>query len=122
MISLTEMQEDPENVAALFTSIQEGKEVIMLIPAGESIPIHILIDLPFAALSSTENMVSFEKDVYLYFSIESLKVSPDGERWTDIDNMGAIKELFGFETGSISFGIKSTEEIGTYMELILSTE
>jgi hypothetical protein len=88
-----------------------GEPVVVHVAAGEVLPLHLELSLPFLALEAGENRVRFARDVWLHISSDGMCISPDGQRWAMMGDFDAIKELFGFGQGSfqIGFGARAGE-------------
>jgi len=50
---------------------------------GDAVPLKLETDLPFATLEAGENLVRFDRDVYLYVAPGAFLVSPDAQRWAE---------------------------------------
>ncbi|MBW2260853.1 MAG: hypothetical protein JRG91_02685 [Deltaproteobacteria bacterium] len=119
-ISLAEFEADPLAYGSPLEP--DGKPVIIKIPAGEKIPLKIDMSIPFATVESGENTLRFDLDVYAYMGGGRFMISPDGERWAEMGDWKALKELFNFDKGLFSVGFGVSEAEGAFMSLAMKTE
>ncbi|MBI5486444.1 MAG: hypothetical protein HY905_03840 [Deltaproteobacteria bacterium] len=93
-----------ETVGEALGRVAQGGAVVVRFAPGDTVPLKMETDLPFATIEAGENVVRFERDVYLYVGPGAFLVSPDAERWAEAGVLEAIKELFGAATGTFQFG------------------
>jgi hypothetical protein len=111
-VSVSEARTEPGKWEEFGKQISAGKAAIVRIEAGQKIPLKMTMALPVAGLVSGENQLVFTHDAYLYISSVKLRISPDGQRWADIQDLRAQKKLFGFKKGDFSIGFRVTKEDG----------
>ena len=119
-VSLAEYEADP---LAFGTPMDpDSKPVIIKIPAGEKVPLKLDMSIPFATVVPGKNRLRFILDVYMYMGGGQFLISPDGERWAEMGDWKALKELFNFDKGlfSVGFGVSGAE--GAFMSLAMKTE
>ena len=121
-VPISQMIENPSKWDDVGKGIAAGKEYIFRIEKGQRIPIKLLMGSPIGTLEKSENIFSFDRDVYLLISKENMQVSPDGLRWAHINSMGSLKKLFGFKQGHVSVGFGATKEEGTFISLDVGTK
>jgi hypothetical protein len=101
--------------------IQAGRDVVLKIRKGQTIPLVITLVFPGAQLKAGENSIVFTRDLYLLISNSAMQVSPDGQRWADIGDFASHKELFGLSGGDISVGFSATKEAGARISVDVKT-
>lgn len=101
--------------------IQAGRDVVLKIRKGQSIPLVIALVFPGVQLKTGENSLVFTRDIYLLISSSAMKISPDGQRWADIGDLASHKDLFGFSGGDISVGFSATKEAGARISVDVKT-
>jgi hypothetical protein len=105
----------------VFESLLQGERlkepVIIKIPKGFSLPVHIAVNTPLAVMESNCSHLIFRQDLFLYLSNQKILASPDGKQWADFDDMDAIKDLFGGSQGEISISMGSGEQKGAQLDL-----
>jgi hypothetical protein len=93
-----------DNVGESLGRVGRGEAVVVHFAPGDAVPLHVAASVPFATLESGDNAIRFQRDVYLYVAPDAFLVGPDGRRWAEVSDTGAIKELFGATSGSLQFG------------------
>ncbi len=106
IVSSTASQEQWKSVES---EINAGREVLFLIHKGESVPLIVKVQLPMATLGAGNNILVFTRDTYLLISRAGLQVSPDGQRWANIEDLAGQRELYGYTSGSMSMGLSASE-------------
>jgi hypothetical protein len=101
--------------------IQAGRDVVLKIRRGQTIPLLMTLVFPGVQLKTGENSLVFTRDVYLLISNSAMKISPDGQRWADIGDFASHRELFGFNGGDISLGFSATKEAGARISVDVKT-
>ena len=107
-----------------YLSGQEHKDPLILkVPNGYALPIHLNIDTPLAKLDSDAGSLQFTKDVFLYLDNKKVLASPDTKLWAPFSDMEMIKELFDAGQGAVSLGMSATEQEGAMLsvKVILSS-
>jgi len=102
-------------------ALQEGKEVVVFIPKGQSVPINVNLAVPMASLAPSKNNLVFTRDTYLLFSNSRFMISPDAERWAPIGDFAAQKDLYGYKGGHLLIGFGVTKEAGPIISLDMGT-
>jgi hypothetical protein len=109
---------DPAALEAFGKDIQGGREVVVFIRKGQTVPIKARLTLPMAELEPAKNSMVFTQDTYLLISKSRFMVSPDGERWAQLHDLKTIKELYGFNSkGHLMVGFGITKEDGAQVTL-----
>ena len=54
----------------------KGDGAIIHVPSGETVPLEIAFEMPFAAAEPGENRLRFTRDVYLYVSKNKMMLPP----------------------------------------------
>jgi hypothetical protein len=108
--------------ADLVRDITAGKDVVFKIPAGQTLPLQINIDMPMAETKGVPNEIRFKRDTYFFVSQNRMLISPDGIRWAPIHDLDAIKKLYGWSRGSLSFGLSASKKQKTRLEMALKAE
>jgi len=75
-----------------------------------------------ATLQPGVNTLRFERDVYLFLSKDGVLLSPDGERWARLEDLKALKELFGLCRGSMAIGFGVSQKDGGVLSIGLGAE
>jgi hypothetical protein len=101
--------------------VQAGRDVVLKIRKGQSIPLVLTLVFPGVQLKTGENSLLFTRDVYLLISSSMMRISPDGQRWADIGDMASHRELFGFSGGDIAVGFSATKEAGARISVDVKT-
>ena len=97
--------------------------LIVKVPKGTLVPLKLSLAVGLAVLEPGDNELRFERDLMLYISRDGLRVSPDGERWALIQDVKAVKSLFGLkQRGSMGFGFGISKETGTAFHLSVTQE
>jgi hypothetical protein len=82
-----------------------ARGMVVRVPSGSVLPVRIGLDLTALVLEPGENRLRVNQDVWLYISTRSFELSPDGVRWAKIQDVRALKKLFGLASrGAFSFG------------------
>lgn len=102
--------------------LRQGLKVVFVVSKGESVPLDSYVVLPMATLQSAGNTLAFTRDTYLLVSTGSMRISPDGQRWADIDDFAAQKELFGFKSGQVAFGFSASQTAAPKFTLDVQTK
>ncbi len=111
---------DPALLEAFGKDVQGGKEVVVFIKKGQTVPIKIKLTLPMAELEPAKNSLVFTQDTYLLISLSKSRfmVSPDGERWAQLQDFKVQRELYGFNNkGHFLVGFGITKEAGAQVTL-----
>ena len=116
---------NPQDLAA-FPSLTKGerleKPVIIKIPRGFSLPVHIVVDTPLAAMESHCSQMVFKEDLFLALSNEAMLASPDLKTWANAAEMEAVKELFGGGKGEISVSMGADKQQGAQLDLKIAVQ
>ena len=97
--------------------IQAGKDVVIKVEAGQTLPLKLDLVLPMTKLVAGQNQLLFTRDTYFLVSHSKLRISPDGRRWADAYDFTAMKKLFGFEKGDLSIGFESSQQQGGVLSI-----
>ncbi len=89
-----------------------GDGLIVHVPAGETVPLEVAVQLPFAQVDAGENQLRFTRDIYLFISTKAILLSPDGVSFAPIYKFKSIKRLFGASQGSLRIGFGANKERG----------
>jgi len=118
--TLRELAESPPTDGQLLAPGSEP--MIIVVPAGEVIPLAVDVRLPFLTVEPGVNSVRFQRDVHVYVAPGEAMISFDGVRWARVGDWDAIKEISGAEQGSLSIGLGVSEELGPQMNLGMTLE
>jgi hypothetical protein len=121
VVPVSEVVAEPARWEAVGKEIQAGRPVVFHIPKGGSLPLKLTMALPMTTLEAGENRLRFTRDTYLLVTRSSLRIGPDGQRWADISDFQAQKELFGYREGSLSIGFHATKAEGTHIAVDIRT-
>ncbi len=122
VIAVSEAMSEPAKWADVGRELQEGRDVVLHIREGQTIPIKVNMVLPMATLQPGTNSLIFTRDTYLLISRSAMRISPDGQRWANINDFKSQKTLFGFNKGDLSVGFYATEEKGTEISVDIITK
>ena len=104
----------------VFESLSKGEElrepVIVKVPKGFALPVHIAVNTPLAVMESNCSKLVFQQDLFLYISKQGMLASPDTERWADIADIDAAKDLFGGDKGQIAISMGTGKDKGAQMD------
>ena len=103
-ISASAAQAEPGKWEEIGKQVSAGKAIVVKIEAGQKVPLKLTMTSPMANLLSGENQLLFIRDAYLYISPAKFRVSPDGQRWAEIQDIKAQRKLFGLKKGALSVG------------------
>jgi hypothetical protein len=103
-ISASDAQAEPGKWEEIGKQVSAGKAVVVKIEAGQKIPLNLTMTSPMANLVPGENQLLFTRDAYLYISPAIFRISPDGQRWAEIQDIKTQRKLFGFKKGNLSVG------------------
>ena len=110
----------PGNQLAQLEKIKQQGELdeplILKIPAGHRLPVHLSLDAPFAETVNSDNMLVFKQDVFVLVSSTSMAFSPDSQRWATVEDMGALRELFGVSGGQATIEMSARQEQGALLK------
>ncbi|MBE0586356.1 MAG: hypothetical protein IH612_21655 [Desulfofustis sp.] len=118
-ITVIDLAAPGDQLAQLETIQDQGEPkqpLILKIPAGHRLPVYFTVDTPFAASVDTENILVFKQDVFVLVRNTSMAVSPDSQRWAAIDDLDAVKHLFGVSGGEVSIGMSAGRDRGALIE------
>lgn len=107
----------PSNAKAIGKAFEDGGAVVVLLRKGDAIPLVASIELPMARLESGRNVLRFSRDVWLYLSRESVRISADRRRWALLGDPEGLQEIFGLERGTVQMGFRATEADGAAITL-----
>jgi len=123
VIPVTGLLSEPERYTPiLVSSVQEKKDLIFFIEEGQSVPMKALIVLPMAEHRSSDNQILFRQDTYLLVSQSKIMVSPDGQRWADLNDAKAHKTLYGLSKGFLSIGFHVTKADGPHFTVHMGSK
>ncbi|MBN2528980.1 MAG: hypothetical protein JXR76_21505 [Deltaproteobacteria bacterium] len=89
---------------------------------GDTIPVAITSQLPFATLTSGENQFVFARPTFVFLNKEGLFISPDGKKFAPIYNTRALKKLYNARQGTFSIGFSLTKDSGAQIKADFSLE
>jgi len=122
VIPVSKILSDPAGSESIGKAVQEGKDVVLFVAKGQSIPLKINLDTPLVKVENGKNSLVFMQHTYLLISRSGFMVSPDGERWAAIQDLKALKKLYGFKGGSLSIGFGVSKEEGASATLNVGTK
>ena len=117
VVPLAQLVDDPSQWEAIGKEINDGKTILFKVAQGQRLPLKLIMDIPVGRVERSENILTFNRDLYLLLTRTELEVSPDGHRWAPLGNMRSLKKLFGFRTGQMSVGFRATKDEGTLITL-----
>ncbi len=94
-----------------------AEPLVIKIPKGYNLAIHLNIDTPLAKLDSDAGKLHFVRDLYVYLDKEMVLVSPDKRSWAPFSDMEMVKTLFGADKGSVSLGMSARKDDGAMLML-----
>jgi hypothetical protein len=118
--TLNEVRANPQDLAGILDG--DSKGVIVSVPQGDRLPLEIDVRVPFAHLETGRSWIRFDRNVWFYFAPGDMLISPDGERFGPVYDLGALKELFQFETGNVSLGFGVSAQEGAKAVLRMGAE
>ncbi|MFH1137552.1 MAG: hypothetical protein V1816_15900 [Pseudomonadota bacterium] len=121
-VSLKELKQNPGDLADLANRMKGGGELIIMAARGETLPLVLKIDLPFAAVPETKTELVVVRDMYLYLHDQGLLISPDRESWAAVGDWDAIKKLFPYDQGELSLGFAADKDGGSSLRLLIGTK
>lgn len=98
------------------------RPVLIRLPAGESIPVNLLLRAPFVELEGGSPALRFKRDVLLYFGPGKLLLSFDGRRFAQFGDFQGLKEVAGVSRGQLSIGLKVTEAEGARITMAVEAD
>ncbi len=108
---------DAELIGKYLSEQQHKDPLILKVPNGYALPIHLNIDTPLAKLDSDAGSLQFTKDLYLFLDDTNVLASPDMMLWAPFSDMEMVKELFGADQGAVSLGMSATEQEGALLSV-----
>lgn len=108
---------DAEIIERYLTEQGTKNPLIIKVPNGYVLPIHLDIDTPLAKLDSDAGNLVFTTDLYLYINERNILTSPDTARWAPFSDMEMVKKLFGADKGSLSLGMSATAKEGAQLSV-----
>ncbi len=108
-VEIASTKATPEQLKEAGVVIDAGGESLFLIRKGESLPLVLTVQLPMATVGAGQNILVFTSDTYLLISHAGLRISPDGQRWANIEDLSGQRKLFGFSSGTMSMGLSASE-------------
>ncbi len=121
-VEVSSLRTDPNQWKQVEEDLREGRSCVFVVHKGETIPVETHITLPMATLQTSGNALVFTEETYFLVSQSSLRISRDGQRWADIDDIRAQRELFGFHSGQVAFGFSASAEAGAKFSLDVKTK
>ena len=112
----------PEKGEILGKALQSGKGIIVYVEKGDSLPVRITAELPFAVFDAGDNSLVATEDFYLYFSSREALISRDGISFAPLYDMKALKKLYGFERGRLSIGFSAGKEAMPSLSVGVATQ
>jgi hypothetical protein len=122
VLPISQMIENPTNWEVVGKEINGGKTVVFKVASGQRVPLKLIMDIPVGTVEKSENIVVFNRDLYLSISQTQLEVSPDGQRWASLGSVSSLKKLFGVREGQMSVGFQAREGEGTFISLDVSAK
>ncbi len=103
----------------LVRNVQAGKDVIFKVPAGQTLPLQINIDMPMIKTVGVPNEIRFKRDTYFYISKNRMLISPDGTSWAPIQDLDSLKKLYGWSRGTLAIGLSASKKHNVRLEMSL---
>ncbi len=119
--TIEQIKANPESFVERIKNPGDG--ILLAIKKGETVTLRLDLKTPsIATLQPGVNTLRFERDVYLFLSRNGVLLSPDGQRWARVEDMKAIKELFGLSRGTLQIGLGVSKEDGAVLSIGLGAE
>jgi len=123
VIDVSELMSGQTKLDEVIKSIQNGNTHVFKISKGQQIPLKININLPIMNIKPVKNNIVFTQDTYLLISKFEMKISPDGQKWANIQDVNTIKMLYGInKQGQLSVGYGLKKDEGAFFSLDIKTE
>ncbi len=103
-------------------AVQAGKDVVVFIQKGQSVPLRIGLALPMARLEPAKNSLVFTRDTYLLISKSRVMISPDGERCARIGDFAALRKLYDAHHKELSIGFGVNKQDGAIISLGVASD
>lgn len=116
-ISATDAHEELASIEKTLKGEAIDKPFIIKVPQGFNLPVHLTLDTPLLSMENRTGTLVFKQDLFLYVSNREILVSPDKLSWVEINNLDAVKELFGGEKGELSVGMSASKEQGPLLDI-----
>lgn len=94
--------------------------LIIKVPKGTRVPLRLSLAVGLATLEPGNNQLRFDRDLLLYIYRDGLRISPDGNRWALIQDVKAIKQLFGLKgrgTFGVGFGVDKDKGAAVHLSV-----
>lgn len=102
---------------------RDSQPTVVIARAGQSVPLTLKLDVPFARLASGEEQLVFTRDTYVYIARDTLMVGFDGTRFAPVGDWAAIRKLAGAgKGGTIQIGASVTKEAGLRLNASLEAK
>lgn len=121
-VRIATLATQPKEWEEIDALLQAGKSVVFVVGKGESMPLETRVVMPMATVQSQGTALVFTCETYFLVDSGSMRISPDGQRWADIEDLRAQRELFGWSSGSASFGFSASNDAGAKFILDIRTK
>lgn len=118
-LSLAAIKAEPARLSGLYEEVRNGGEALIKVSAGDTLPLHLTMNLPVAEMRSTDGEIRFREDAFVHISGKGVLLSPDAWQWARIDDVDALQKIFGMKGGSMSVGFEATRKDGAFLGISL---
>ena len=94
---------------------------LIFVPAGSALPLQVNMDLGALRGEFGDSTLRFTRDVYMLVR-NGLWLSPDRQRWARVDNLSALRDVFGLGRGQFQIGLGVSKERGTHASIELAIQ
>ena len=91
---------------------KRGESFILQIKKGEEVPLHLSLEIPGLVFVPGQNILRFDRDVFIHYGAGKLHVSSDGETWALMGDFKGMAKLFDLGHGGtfqVGVGITAPE-------------
>ncbi len=105
--------------AGLMEYVQGKKGAFILRAAkGDELKVKLNLDIPGLTFIPAPATVRLDRDVFVYYSGSKLFLSPDGKDWACINDIKALRSLFGLgKGGTFQVGAGVSEAEGAILSI-----
>ncbi len=97
---------------ALAERAKRGEAFIVQVKKGDEVPIKLSLEIPGLVFVPGQNVMRFDRDVFLHIGSGKIHVSPDGQTWAEIGDFKGMARLFGLGHGGffqVGVGVSAPE-------------
>ncbi len=98
--------------------IQRGESFVVRVKQGDQVPVKVSLELPGVTFQPGQNVVRFDRDVFVHYSAAGVHVSPDGQTWAQMGDFKGMARLFGLgHGGTFQVGVGVTKDDGPIVSI-----